>query len=440
MFPKDKLNQHVFLLWFILAVVALAFSGIYSILPFVLRTPFLSNIFHLKDLFKISLVVHVDLAVLVWFLSSTAMLMTSVTKKELAPISFTAFIISMMGSIFMIASPFVGLSEPILNNYIPILHNLAFIIGISLFFTGIILQTLLTIVSINTIKRNLISFTIYMSALIFVVAILCFVKSALELKNVTRYIDMTEYYELLFWGAGHILQFNYIQLIIIAWLAIVKESAYKSVSKNFIFLQYINFALVVIAPIAYFIYPIDNAELYDFFTLHMKYFGGILTSITAIWVIQKIFVGQYSRIELTTFFSSLFLISSGGIIGYLISGTNVTVPAHYHGVIIGITVGLMGLFYLKIPEMGFVKPNEKSASWQMIIYSLGQFIHILGLAISGGYGALRKSPDGFLSVKAKIYMGIMGIGGAIALVGGIAFVTIIFLSIRGKTINEQKTN
>ena len=435
MFPKDKLNQQVFLLWFILAVSALALSGIYSILPFVLRTPFLADLFHFKDFFKTSLIVHVNLAVLVWFLSASAMLMSGVTKKNFAPISFVAFIVSMMGSLFMMASPFVGASEPVLNNYVPILHNLSFIIGLSLFLAGILLQVILTILSRSMIKNDLMRLSIYMSALIFIVAILCFILAAKDLKNIDRFIDLMEYYELLFWGAGHILQFNYVQLIVVVWLSIVGKSAYSAFNKYTYPLQYINFALVASTPLAFLFYSADSPELYEFFTLHMKYVGGLLACIMAVWVLIILLKRTHRKIEITTFYCSLFLIGSGGIIGYLISGINVTIPAHYHGVIIGITVGLMGYFYLLLPEMGFRKINENKASTQMIIYTIGQFIHISGLAISGGYGALRKSPDGFLSVKAKIFMGVMGVGGAIALVGGIMFVVLIFSGMRGKQVN-----
>lgn len=434
MFPEDKLNQHVFLLWFILAVSALAASGIYSILPFVLRAPFLAEIFHFKSFFKTSLIVHVNLGVLVWFLSSSAMLMTGVTKKKFASISFAAFMVSMMGSVFMIASPFVGAAEPVLNNYVPILHNLAFIIGLSLFFAGISLQVCLTIASRTMIRNDLIRLTIYISALIFIIAILCFILAARDLKNINRFIDLIEYYELLFWASGHVLQFNYVQLIIVVWLSVMGKAVYSKCNKYTYPLQYLNFALVAITPLAFLFYFVDSPELYEFFTLHMKYVGGILTAIMAVWVFKIILKKETNKLETTIFYCSLFLISSGGIIGYLISGINVTIPAHYHGVIIGITVGLMGYFYMILPEMGFTKINEKKANRQMIIYTMGQFIHIFGLAISGGYGALRKSPDGFLSVKAKIFMGVMGVGGAIALVGGIMFVVLIFSGMRGKKI------
>ena len=43
--PRDKLSKHILLLWFILSVVALAFSGIYSFLPIVHRAPFLAEFF-----------------------------------------------------------------------------------------------------------------------------------------------------------------------------------------------------------------------------------------------------------------------------------------------------------------------------------------------------------------------------------------------------------
>lgn len=438
--PRDKLSKHILLLWFILSVVALAFSGIYSFLPIVLRAPFLAEFFQLKDFFKTSLIVHVNLAVLVWFLSSSAMLMNLVIKEVFAPISFTSFITAMIGSVFMIASPFVGTSEPILNNYIPILHNLCFILGVSLFLSGIFLQVIITILSYDRIKNNLINFSIYISALTFLVGVIAFIKSALGLKVIAtnRFIDLIEYYELLFWGAGHILQFNYIQLIVIVWLVATAKLCpkFSPSAKSFFTLQWLNFVLIITSLIIYWLQPLDSPELIDFFTLHMKYVGGILVTIIAAWCSYYLLINYrktFAALEFTAFCTSLFLILSGGVIGYLISEINVTIPAHYHGVIIGITVGLMGLFYILLPKLGFSSVNNRVASLQMFLYTTGQFIHIVALAISGGYGVLRKTPGALMSTEAKIYMGIMGIGGIIALIGGILFIVLIF-----KHMKEQK--
>lgn len=440
--PKDNTLKYIFILWFILAVTALAFSGLYSFLPYALRTPYLSKLINMHKLFDHSLMVHVNLGVLVWFLSINAMLMNIVIKEKYSITSFVSFISSMIGTIFIITSPFIGASEPVKNNYIPILHNFTFILGIALFLSGILLQSVLTILSLNQVKGDLIRLSIYLSAIIFIIASIAFSKSVIDLNNIskTRFIDLMEYYELLFWGAGHILQFNYIQLIFITWIIILFKLAPKLLLPTYYLkiVQWINFVLVAPTIIIYWIYPVDSLELYEFFTLHMKYVGGILISLTAIWAAyiifsQKLYLGI--RFEFWGFIASCFLIINGGVIGYLISGANVTIPAHYHGVILGITVGLMTLFYTLLPDLGFKKANNKNAIWQIILYTIGQFIHIIALAISGGYGVLRKDPNSPLSLKAKIFMGAMGIGGSIALIGGILFVVLIVKNLR--VIEEQ---
>ena len=48
-----------------------------------------------------------------------------------------------------------------------------------------------------------------------------------------------------------------------------------------------------------------------------------------------------------------------------------------------------------------------------------------GLTLAGGYGVMRKTPGvAEIALSAKIYMGIMGIGGVIAIIGGLMFVYI----------------
>lgn len=434
--PKDKFSRCVFIAWFILAVMALAASGVYSFLPYALRTPFLAKYIDLKHLFNVSLMVHVNLGVLIWFMSCSAMLMIIVTKENYMPISLVAFLSSVVGAIFIATSPFIGAGEAIKSDYIPILHNLTFIIGISLFVTGVLLQVILTALSYKKIKDNLVNFTIYMNAMIFMLVVICFVQSVYGINKVvgSRFIDLVEYYQLLFWGPGHVLQFCYIQLIIIVWMVIAKTLTPKlKLDKlSFIALQWFNFLLVAISIMVYWFYPIDSAELYEFFTLHMKYIGGLLASIMAIWLLAKMKI-QISKFETVTLFSSIFLLLSGGFIGYLIIGANVTVPAHYHGVILGITIGLMGMFYMILPRIGFRSVNNKHAIWQIMLYTVGQFIHVAALAISGGYGVLRKDPGTELSVKAKMFMGAMGVGGSLALIGGILFVVLIF-----KNMKEDK--
>lgn len=435
--PSSKSANNIIVSWFILSVVALAFSGIYSFFPYALRTPAISGLLNLESLFSISLMIHVNLGVLVWFLSITAMLMMLVIDSRYNYIAKIAFYSASVGTLLIIISPFIGEGEPVKNNYIPIYHNFVFILGLGLFFSAIMIETLLTLLSYKNIKGNIINFYIYVSAVIFLIAVLCFIKTALLLDHLTleRSFNILEFYELLFWGAGHILQFNYVQLIIIVWIYLVGitcKNIYFANKKFFFYLQLLNLTIVLICLLAYYIYPMDSDELYQFFTIHMKHFGGLVVGIIGIWSAYNLYKNNIQNypVEFTTFLSSLFLFLSGGIIGYLISGSNVTVPAHYHGVILGITVGLMGFFYLLLPKLGYQEVNQKLAVWQMIIYTTGQFIHITALAISGGYGVLRKAPGVELGMKAKMFMGAMGIGGTIALIGGVMFVILIVKNIK----------
>jgi heme/copper-type cytochrome/quinol oxidase subunit 1 len=131
---------------------------------------------------------------------------------------------------------------------------------------------------------------------------------------------------------------------------------------------------------------------------------------------------------------SLVLFIYGGILGALITGQNVVIPAHYHGSIVGVTLAFMGLAYLMLPQLGYKEvANWKLAYWQPIVYGVGQIMHISGLAYSGGYGVLRKTPAGEMadiSFSVKAALGFMGLGGLIAIIGGLMFVVVVYMSCR----------
>ena len=138
----------------------------------------------------------------------------------------------------------------------------------------------------------------------------------------------------------------------------------------------------------------------------------------------------------TALITSLVLFGTGGIIGFLIEGNNVRIPAHYHGCIVGVTLALMGLTYQILPAMGFEKINFKLTGIQLWIYSSGQFLHIFGLVWSGGYGVERKVADaaqGFTSMGHVAGMGLMGSGGLLAAIGGFIFILIVIKAMMSGT-------
>jgi heme/copper-type cytochrome/quinol oxidase subunit 1 len=71
-----------------------------------------------------------------------------------------------------------------------------------------------------------------------------------------------------------------------------------------------------------------------------------------------------------------------------------------------------------------VLQDFKAPKIQLYLLTIGQILHITGLGMAGGYGVLRKTPGEEIAMSAKIYMGMVGIGGLIAIIGGLMFVYI----------------
>ena len=131
--------------------------------------------------------------------------------------------------------------------------------------------------------------------------------------------------------------------------------------------------------------------------------------------------------------ASIGLFAAGGLIGFAISGPNVKIPAHYHGCIVGVTLALMGLVFHVLPRLGYAAPQGRLAVAQPWLYGTGQLLHIIGLVWSGGYGVQRKvaGAEQVLRSGSEIAgMGLMGLGGLLAIVGGLLFVVVVMRAAR----------
>jgi len=156
----------------------------------------------------------------------------------------------------------------------------------------------------------------------------------------------------------------------------------------------------------------------------------LLAGALALWRVR----GAAADPAKSAFVASFVLFALGGVLGYLIHGVNVVIPAHYHGSTVGVTLAFMGLAYVLLPVLGFARAAGAMAVWQPYVYGAGQLIHVLGLAWSGGYGVQRKvaGADQFLTtLPQKVGMGMMGLGGLIAVIGGLMFVLVCLKAMAG---------
>ena len=177
---------------------------------------------------------------------------------------------------------------------------------------------------------------------------------------------------------------------------------------------------VFLTPVTYLAYDVTSVEHHRAQTLLMRIGGGLVVGPIALAVLWSLWplsnLPAAARPLRSSLIASLLLFSAGGIIGFMITGSNVRIPAHYHGCIVGITLAMMGMVYLLLPQFGFAAPQSRSAAWQPVIYGVGQLMHIVGLVWSGGYGVQRKvagAEQVLRSAQETWGMGLMGLGGLV---------------------------
>jgi heme/copper-type cytochrome/quinol oxidase subunit 1 len=113
----------------------------------------------------------------------------------------------------------------------------------------------------------------------------------------------------------------------------------------------------------------------------------------------------------------------------MISGDNVSVTAHYHATNAAITLAFMALAYRLCEQFGLGRPNRHWAERQLQFYFSGMVIYIGGMALSGLLDVPRKVAMTTEGLQA-IAMGLMGIGGLMAIASTLMFVALQVLATR----------
>ena len=414
--------------WLLLAIAALIAAGFLAIVLVLSRTPAIQDIIPWQEFFKTALVVHVDLSVLIWFLAFAGLFWSLIHPHHYPVIEFIAFSLVGLGTAVLLISPFTGDGHPLMNNYVPVLQTPVFLAGLLLIGLGIGLQALRALLSASLAGTPSAFITgSRLAALCVLLALAGVVWSAL---GIPEHITGQAYYEYLFWGGGHILQFAHTVLLLLAWRLLVCHTRAITPKQSDTWLLVLAAAPALGAIPIYLNYDITAAGFRLGFTELMRY-GGLAAAPAMLWI-AWLGISHKTRSLATpgcrsALNSSWILFAAGGILGFLIQGINVVIPAHYHGSIVGITLAYMGISYLLLEHWGHPIRLKRTARWQPYIYGGGQFLHIMGLAWSGGYGVQRKTAgaaQGLDSLEKTLGMGLMGLGGMIAVIGGILFLVV----------------
>jgi cytochrome c oxidase subunit 1 len=428
--------------WLILGVIALAVSGLFALLLALGRAPQFKELAIAQTLFNVGLVIHVDLSVLVWFLSMIGMGLSAYLARlrviDFPYLQASAFWCMAAGTALMALSPLDGEWEAVKSNYIPVLHNAVFFMALGLMAASMVILSVAAVVAPLFHKGEMPEYSILWQVMggVLCAALVMFLANAMLLNPDIPTLDR---YEFVFWSGGHTLQFAYCLVAIIAWAALTEERSGRALLKPWA--QH-SIAIVVVLGVgmpvqAYLQYAVDDVAFQAAFTNAMIIWGGIPSMVAIVLIVAQACraprVLWQRHAASTALLMSILLFLFGGGLALLIDGQDTRIPAHYHGSIVGVTLGLMGYAYVLLPRFGWRDVSRlRMAIWQPVVLALGQALHIGGLAYAGGYGVLRKQAATGVAFApdVKIALGVMGGGGLLAIIGGLMFVWVIWRATR----------
>jgi hypothetical protein len=391
-------------------------------------------------------VVHVNLTVLVWFLAFAGVLWSYNNSKRCLACGWAALALCSLGTLIIVISPFTGDSRPLMNNYVPVLQNGVFMLGLAIFGSGFLLLVIRSCLTAfdndnHSSGESSLRFGLFVAVVASLFALAALLLSYL---GIDAGFEGLAYYDRLFWGSGHIIQFSHTQLMLVAWLWLASISAarLRLSPRVVLFLFILGLQPVLAAPVIYLVFDVSSGQ-HLFWFIQLMMYGGAIAAVpigvaTTLGIVEQWRPAPGFEVERNALLFSLILFGVGGGIGFMISGSTVTVPAHYHGSIVGITIAFMGVSYHLLAQLGYAKVSGRMARWQPGIYGGGQLMHIIGLAWSGGYNVARKSTAAERGIEQVAGMGLMGLGGLVSIIGGISFLVLVYRSLKaGRTTGDR---
>ena len=384
-----------------------------------------------------ALVVHVDLSVLVWFVAFAGLLWSLNGSPRGLAWGWAALGLCGAGAALMSLSAFVGQGAPIMANYIPVLERTPFMAGLLAFATGatvLVLRGLFVApkVGLSFDGEGVLRFGLNASVVSAAVALLAFGWSYLA---VPATLVGKMYYEVLFWGGGHALQFTWTLLMLVAWLWLAQRLRRTPAPEP---ASHVADVRAGVGRRVRDALRLPGASRHLGRASQPAYLGNATgwrhrdcayRARRAVGAARRCGGNPAdTRALRAALIWSMVLFAAGGLIGAFINGADVRIPAHYHGCIVGVTLALMGLAYHLLPQLGYAAPHSRLAALQPALYGTGQLMHITGLVWSGGYGVQRKvaGAEQVLRTGGEIAgMGLMGLGGLVAIAGGLLFVVLM---------------
>jgi cytochrome c oxidase subunit I len=423
--------------WAWLAVGALAVAGVFALLLALSRIPGMEKTpFWPIDFFYKGLVIHVVFSLVIWLMGVFAFLVTIATLRlagddvRAAPLGRIGQAAALVAFPCLFAPAFLEATQPELTNYIPIIRHPAYDLGLFALGLGVLAPIVRLLVNLpgRLVSAPPLAVAMALGGFVYVLALICFGVATTLLALSGELASREE----LFWGGGHVLQFVYAGLMVTNWSILARMSLGEEAVDNRVLLGCVGLiALIAIAaPTFYAIFaPFSDHQREAFRFLQ---FGiAAPTLIFAVSLVSRALrsPGPWPWRD-PAFFAlaiSLALLALGGVMGFLVNGSDARTPAHYHAVITAVSVSSAGmLLTFGLQELGKPPAPPRLTRLLLGLYGGGQFVASIAMFIAGGYGALRKTPSGAGSpdTVAAVGMAAHGIASIFTILGGAAFVVV----------------
>lgn len=395
-----------------LALAGLSLSAAFAVLLVLMRAPGLAVL--PVALFPATLALHVDLAVIVWFLSVASSLFAAHQRRSAPWIDRGSWLLGALGAATLVVSAFVGGGAAYMNNYVPVLADPLFGLGLGAFLAGVGVTAARTVLEGPSTEPARLG--AWCGAATVLVALAAIGASAWGLPSG---LSGAPRYEALFWAGGHLLQFTHSTLVLLVWAMLARAGGLGPPMPAGTFV--LATLPLLAAPFGY-LDGVGGPEHRLHFTSMMRW-GTWLALPLALAGIARAWrrappINEETRPLRTLFLLSVALFLCGLTVGAFIRYDGLLVTAHYHATVGAVTLAYFGWARLLAARAGLAVAGARVANLQALLYGGGLFVLVAGLAVSGHFGLPRKTPDAqhpAAEGAQTVGMLLVSSGGAIAL-------------------------
>lgn len=431
--------------WALLAIGSLALAGALALLLALSRAPVVGEWLPWgPHFFYRALVTHVVLSFEVWFLAAlgvlTAMVAPPGSRDRLGR---PALALGALGVALLLIPALSDQGDPSLNNYVPVVVHPLFYLGLAVHAAGVALASV-RVMPLLRLPGNPAAYGVAVAALAYLAACVCFYIAWVMIPPGT---DQALLDERLFWGGGHVLQIVNTVLLMVAWQALSErewgEGPLPPALVRTCFTALGLFA--VAAPILYARTDVLGLDHRLAFTELLWWGLPLPPAVMGAGLALKAWRGprDWRSPAFLAAVLSLVVFAIGGGAGFFLGVADTRTPSHYHAVIGGVMLGLMGVFLVHVlPVLGREAGRGRAVRLMLHFYGWGQLVHALGFFIAGAAGVPRKtagSAQGLDTLWKIRAMEILNIGAAVAVLGGVIFVWMVLARLLKREAPHART-